>query len=107
VSDRNLAYYAGRERGGVGTIVIEALHVHPASNTGYNILHARSDAHGPGLARLAQAIKDGGAAAIAQIVHVGRQWHSLNLSPGFRHRLRNTSKHPRHGRALAALSRLD
>ena len=78
VSDRNLAYYARRARGGVGTIVTEALHVHPASNIGYNSLQAYSDAHVPGLARLARAIKDGGAAAIAQIVHVGRQWHSLN-----------------------------
>ncbi|PYM05723.1 MAG: NADH:flavin oxidoreductase, partial [Candidatus Rokuibacteriota bacterium] len=69
---------ARRARGGVGTIVTEALHVHPASNIGYNSLQAHSDAHVPGLARLARAIKDGGAAAIAQIVHVGRQWNSLN-----------------------------
>jgi len=78
VSDRNLAYYARRARGGVGTIITEALHVHPASNIGYNNLQAHSDAHIPGLARLARAIKDGGAAAIAQILHVGRQWHSHN-----------------------------
>jgi 2,4-dienoyl-CoA reductase-like NADH-dependent reductase (Old Yellow Enzyme family) len=78
VSDRNLAYYARRARGGVGTIVTEALHVHQGSNIGYNNLQAHSDAAVPGLARLARAIKDGGAAAIAQVVHVGRQWHSLN-----------------------------
>lgn len=78
VSDRNLAYYHRRARGGVGTIVTEALHVHPASNIGYNNLAVHSDAHVPGLARLARAVRDGGAHAIAQIVHVGRQWHSVN-----------------------------
>lgn len=78
VSDRNLAYYARRARGGVGMIVTEALHVHPGSNIGYNNLQVHSDAHVPGLARLARAIRDGGAVAVAQIVHVGRQWHSLN-----------------------------
>ncbi len=78
VTERNLAYYARRARGGVGTIITEALHVHPASNIGYSALQAHSDAHIPGLARLARAIKDHGVVAIAQIVHVGRQWHSLN-----------------------------
>jgi 2,4-dienoyl-CoA reductase-like NADH-dependent reductase (Old Yellow Enzyme family) len=78
VTERNVAYYARRARGGVGTIITEALHVHPASNIGYSALQVHGDAHVPGLARLARAIKDGGAAAIAQIVHVGRQWHSLN-----------------------------
>jgi 2,4-dienoyl-CoA reductase-like NADH-dependent reductase (Old Yellow Enzyme family)/thioredoxin reductase len=77
VTDRNLAYYARRARGGVGMVVTEALHVHPTSNIGYNNLAVHADAHVPGLARLAAAIKDGGAHAIAQIIHVGRQWNSV------------------------------
>jgi 2,4-dienoyl-CoA reductase-like NADH-dependent reductase (Old Yellow Enzyme family)/thioredoxin reductase len=76
-SERNLAYYHRRARGGVGTIVTEALHVHPTSNIGANGLAVHSDAHVPGLRRLARAIREGGAHAIAQIVHVGRQWDSL------------------------------
>lgn len=77
VTDRNCAYYARRARGGVGMVVTEALHVHPTSNIGYNNLAVHADAHVPGLARLAAAIKDGGAHAIAQIIHVGRQWNSV------------------------------
>jgi 2,4-dienoyl-CoA reductase-like NADH-dependent reductase (Old Yellow Enzyme family)/NADPH-dependent 2,4-dienoyl-CoA reductase/sulfur reductase-like enzyme len=78
VSDRNLAYYQRRARGGVGTVVTEALHVHPTSNIGYNNLQVHADAHIPGLARLARAIKDAGAHAIGQLAHIGRQWHSAN-----------------------------
>jgi 2,4-dienoyl-CoA reductase-like NADH-dependent reductase (Old Yellow Enzyme family)/thioredoxin reductase len=76
VTTRNCAYYQRRARGGVGAIVTEALHVHPASNIGSSCLQVWSDDHVPGLTRLATAIKEGGARAIAQLIHVGRQWNS-------------------------------
>src|SRR5436305_4038380 len=57
VTDRAVAYYAERARGGVGMIVVEATCVDaPEGLVSQNQLRADRDAFIPGLARLARAI---------------------------------------------------
>ena len=42
-TERNAAFLERRARGGVGMVITEALHVHPASNIGYNHLAIHDD----------------------------------------------------------------
>ena len=72
VSDTMVNYYARRARGGAGIVVSEVTNVHPSgamptTPNGYD------DRFSEGLARLAAAIKEGGARAFCQLYHPGRQ----------------------------------
>ncbi|TYO95825.1 2,4-dienoyl-CoA reductase (NADPH2) [Geothermobacter ehrlichii] len=76
VSDRLLAFYAERAKGGAGLIScgyasIDELAAHPGH------IGAHDDAFIPGLRRLAETIRDGGARAAIQINHAGRYNHSM------------------------------
>lgn len=70
VSGRLVDFYARRAAGGVGLIIVGGCAV---DEHGYpSMISAAGDRHIPGLARLAAAIKDGGAAAAAQLFQPGR-----------------------------------
>ena len=75
-TERNAAFLERRARGGVGMVITEALHVHPASNIGYNHLAIHDDRYIEPLSRVAKAVQGHGACIVGQLIHVGRQWHS-------------------------------
>lgn len=73
VTDRHIAYYGARGRGGAAMVTTEAVSVDfPAGYLGPFELRVDTDSYVPGLARLAKAIQDGGAKACLQLVHAGR-----------------------------------
>ncbi len=78
VTDRLVAFYAERARGGVGMISVGYATVDERSGNPGN-LGAHRDEFLPGLARLAGSIKEGGARAAVQLNHAGRYNHSFFL----------------------------
>ena len=75
VTDREVAFYDRRAKGGPGCIVVGAAFVHPSGTFGAQ-LGIHSDMMIPGLARLASVIKAQGALASIQLHHAGRQTSS-------------------------------
>ena len=75
-TERNAAFLERRARGGVGMVITEALHVHPASNIGYNHLAIHEDRYIEPLRAVAKAVQGHGVCIVGQLIHVGRQWHS-------------------------------
>lgn len=70
VSDRQVAYYAARARGGVGAIIVGSVSVaHPIGADAAHQIAASQDLHVPGLRRLADAVHVHGARLVAQLVH--------------------------------------
>jgi 2,4-dienoyl-CoA reductase-like NADH-dependent reductase (Old Yellow Enzyme family) len=78
VTDRLVAFYAERARGGAGMITVGYATVDELSGNPGNI-GAHKDEFIPGLARLATAIRDNGARSSVQLNHAGRYNHSLLL----------------------------
>ncbi len=79
VTDRLLAFYAERARGGVGMITVgytsvDELSAHPGH------IGAHRDEFVPGLSRLADVIRQRGARSAVQLNHAGRYNHSLLLA---------------------------
>ena len=72
VTDREVAFYERRARGGVGYVVVGAAFVHPSGTFGAQ-LGMHSDEMIPGLARLAEVIRRYDAVASIQLHHAGRQ----------------------------------
>ena len=81
VTDQLCAFYAERAKGGVGTICIGFVTVDEISGMATNV-GGHHDRFIPGLTKLASAIKDNGARAVAQINHAGRQIYSMLLPKG-------------------------
>jgi 2,4-dienoyl-CoA reductase-like NADH-dependent reductase (Old Yellow Enzyme family)/thioredoxin reductase len=79
-TDRHVAYYRERARGGVGLIITEGLHVHSTSFQAREIDASRDDAI-PRLAEIVAAVHDEGARLIGQIMHTGG--HGGNLQTGW------------------------
>ncbi len=79
VTDQLVAFYAERAKGGVGMICVGYATVDDLSGNTQNI-GAHDDAHIPGLARLASAIKDHGARSAVQLNHAGRYNFSFFLN---------------------------
>ncbi len=80
VTDRQIAYYAERARGGAGLIVIEASYPRSIGYPGRIML--RSDGVIPGLKRLVEAIHNEGAKVVCQInTHRGRGDETDPASP--------------------------
>ncbi|WP_062358019.1 oxidoreductase [Herbidospora yilanensis] len=75
-TDRHVAYHRERARGGAGLIITEPLRVHDTSLGRAGGLSA-SPAALPGLAAIAAAVREEGAAVFTQITHTGR--HSENV----------------------------
>ncbi len=72
VSDRHVAYYRRRAAGGTGTVIVEPMFVDPAGKEHPKQLGIEGDDKVPGLARLVEAIHEGGAHAVAHVNHAGR-----------------------------------
>jgi 2,4-dienoyl-CoA reductase-like NADH-dependent reductase (Old Yellow Enzyme family)/thioredoxin reductase len=79
-TDRHVAYYRERARGGIGLVITEGLHVHRTSFQAREIDISR-DAALPKLAELADAVHSEGAALIGQTMHTGG--HGGNIRTGW------------------------
>ena len=73
VSERQLAYYGEKARGGAGIVTIGGLRIHPTTVGGPLSITAHDEGCRDGLARLAGAVHDGGARVVGQLLHMGRQ----------------------------------
>jgi 2,4-dienoyl-CoA reductase-like NADH-dependent reductase (Old Yellow Enzyme family)/thioredoxin reductase len=73
VTDRNIAYYAERARGGVGYITMEHTAVAPNGRAGIGMPCLYDDSYVPGIARLIDAVHREGAKIVVQLNHGGRQ----------------------------------
>ena len=71
VTERQILYYAERARGEVGTIIVEASHIHKDVRISARQIGSYDDRFIPGISRLAQGIKEKGAIAILQLCHGG------------------------------------
>jgi len=69
VTPRMVDYYAARAQGGIGTIIVEAMDIEERNV--FNLLGVYHDRFINELENLAANIKERGAAAIAQIYHIG------------------------------------
>jgi len=77
VSERQIAYYQARARGGAGLIIVEAACVDaPAGREGFGQILIDHPRYIRGLNRLAETIKAAGSRTIIQIFHAGRQAHA-------------------------------
>ncbi len=76
-----IAHYTRIAEGGVGTIVTDALRVHPATMHGPFGIGAFLESSVPGLSALAAAVHERGALLIGQLNHSGRQ-HTNTVVPG-------------------------
>ncbi len=74
VSERAIRYYRGQASGGVGLVIVEYAYVDDiGAKSAHCHLGISNNEHIPGLAWLAENIKEMGAAAGIQIEHCGRQ----------------------------------
>jgi mycofactocin system FadH/OYE family oxidoreductase 2 len=77
-TDKDVAYYEARARGGAGLIVIGALRVHPTTlNSPLNIMAFKPEVI-PIFQEISAAIHQHGGVVIGQILHMGRQ-----IYPGY------------------------
>jgi 2,4-dienoyl-CoA reductase-like NADH-dependent reductase (Old Yellow Enzyme family) len=72
-SERHVAYYRERARGGVGLIGMAFPQIHPTSQDVPGEPHAYDPAIVPGLRRIADAVHEHGARIVMQLGHGGRQ----------------------------------
>lgn len=78
VSERQIAYYEARARGGVGLIIVEAACIDdPAGREGFGQILIDHPRYLRGLSQLADRIKSCGSRAFIQLLHVGRQAHTI------------------------------
>lgn len=76
VTARHLAYYGARARGGVGLVEVEGTAVDLGGRGFPWGLGCWEDSQGDGLGHLARTIHQGGAKAVLQLCHAGRQTNS-------------------------------
>lgn len=72
-NDWHLAHYTGLARGGAGLVIVEATAVSPEGRISPGCTGLWNDEQMAGMARIAAAIKAGGAVAGIQIAHAGRK----------------------------------
>lgn len=73
VTDREIAFYVARARGGAGLIAMGASYVHPSGSFGVGQMGIYDDSLVPGLKRMVEAIHAAGAKISIQLHHAGRQ----------------------------------
>jgi 2,4-dienoyl-CoA reductase-like NADH-dependent reductase (Old Yellow Enzyme family)/thioredoxin reductase len=76
VTDRLIAYYAERARGGAGYLTVEHTGILPQGKASPRMLLISSDEHASGFARLIEAVHRAGGKIVVQINHAGRQTSS-------------------------------
>lgn len=72
-TDRNIEYLARRAEGGVGTIITEAIRIHPSSSGRSISLGSFDDESVPHYKKLTDRIHEFDTRIIAQLAHLGRQ----------------------------------
>ena len=72
-SERSVAYYEARARGGVGLIVSEGIAVHPKAVPTGAVIAGFEPGAVDGLRRIAEAVHRHGVPMLAQLWHLGRQ----------------------------------
>ncbi len=72
-NDWHLSHYAGLARGGAGLVIVEATAVSPEGRITPGCTGLWNDEQAVGMARIAEAIKAGGAVPGIQIAHAGRK----------------------------------
>ena len=72
-TDWHLSHYAGLARGGAGLVIVEATAVSPEGRISPGDTGLWNDEQAVGMARIAEAIKAGGAVPGIQIAHAGRK----------------------------------
>lgn len=73
VNDRLVEFYRAKAAGGVGLVEVEGAYISEVGHGYYRQISITNDDMIPGLARLAAAVKEAGAAASLQIQHCGRR----------------------------------
>ena len=76
VSDRQIAYYVERARGGVGYINVEHTGIHEQGKASPKMLMISTDEHAAKIENLVEAIHAAGGKIVVQINHAGRQTFS-------------------------------
>ncbi len=76
VTDRLIAYYVERAKGGVGLINVEFTFVSPAGKVFEHMTGIYDDEMIPGYKKLVDAVHEAGAKMAIQISHAGRRTHS-------------------------------
>ncbi|MBI4591339.1 MAG: FAD-dependent oxidoreductase [Candidatus Rokubacteria bacterium] len=72
-SERDVAYYREKAKGGIGLVVMEAIRVHPTTVPNSAAIYGADARVVPGLEAVAQAVHAHGARIFGQICHQGRQ----------------------------------
>jgi 2,4-dienoyl-CoA reductase-like NADH-dependent reductase (Old Yellow Enzyme family)/NADPH-dependent 2,4-dienoyl-CoA reductase/sulfur reductase-like enzyme len=76
VSDRQIAYYVERARGGVGYITVEHTGIHEQGKASPKMLMISTDEHAEKIEKLIEAVHSAGGKIVVQINHAGRQTSS-------------------------------
>ncbi len=77
VTDRQIAYYVERARGGVGYITVEHTGILQQGKASPKMLLISSDEHASGIGKLIEAVHRAGGKIVVQINHAGRQTSSV------------------------------
>lgn len=76
-TDRHVAYYQERAKGGVGVITMEAMATHPTTQPYAGKIHAFDPAVIPNYQKLSKAVHEYGALLLAQPWHRGRETNGV------------------------------
>jgi 2,4-dienoyl-CoA reductase-like NADH-dependent reductase (Old Yellow Enzyme family) len=76
VSDRQIAYYVDRAKGGVGYITVEHTAIHEQGKASPKMLMISTDEHAAKIENLVEAVHAAGGKIVVQINHAGRQTFS-------------------------------
>lgn len=72
ITERMMAYYEARARGGAGLVIVEACCIHDAGSPSPRWLRLTDDSRIPAFAELAERIRRHGARSCIQLAHTGR-----------------------------------
>jgi 2,4-dienoyl-CoA reductase-like NADH-dependent reductase (Old Yellow Enzyme family)/thioredoxin reductase len=76
-TERQIAYYVERAKGGVGYITVEHTGILQQGKASPNMLLIRSDEHASRIEKLVRSVHDAGGKIVIQINHAGRQTSSV------------------------------